>query len=121
MHVLGLVLIGVLTFLAGFLQATAYNFLNYVAYLVFFTGGWVLLARTRRSNQTLLARAFVLVITTATTLIGLLYAGYEWFRLRGDSQLAGEVEGIVYLMILVFIIGVAGALISIRRPGATLP
>ncbi len=120
MYVLGLVLVGVLTFLAGFLQATAYNFLNYIAYLVFFAGGWVLLARTRRSNQNRLARVFVLAITAATTLIATLYAGYEWFRLSGNAQLAAQIEGIVYLLILVFIVGVLGALLSIRRPGATV-
>lgn len=120
LYLLVLASIGILTFLAGFLQATEYNFLNYLAYAVLVAGGGWLMVETHRSNQGPLARTFLFATAVATTLIGVFYTGYEWFRLGGDAGFAGQAEGILYWLSLLFAIGIVGAALSIRRSAGSI-
>lgn len=110
-----LAVIYVMTFLSGFLQDTPYNLFNYIFFTLLFVGGVVLMSGTLKSTQSGTARGFLFLSGISTTLLLIGYVGYEWFRLAGDRELEGSMEGLLYLLTLVFWIGVIGSLILIRR------
>jgi len=115
--VIGLAVIYVLTFLSGFLQATQLNFLNYVFFFLLFIGGIVLISVTAKSEATGMTRGISFLTGGSTILLLILYVAYEWFRLKGYSDLEGSIEGLLYLTTLIFWILVIVSLVLIRRIG----
>jgi len=115
--VVGLAVIYVMTFLGGFLQDTQFNFLNYIFFSLLFIGGIVLISVTVKSEATGMTRGILFLTGISTTLLFTFYVGYEWFRLRGYSDLEGSIEGLLYLTTLLFWIGVIASLVLIRRIG----
>ena len=117
--VIGLAVIYVLTFLSGFLQATRFNFLNYVFFFLLFMGGVVLIGVTAKSEATGMIRGALFLTGVSTTLLFLFYLAYEWSRLKGHSDLEGSIEAILYLTTLIFWILVIATLVLMRRMGTT--
>ena len=115
--VIGLAVIYVMTFLSGFLQDTQFNFVNYILFSLLFIGGIVLISVTVKSDATGMTRGILFLTGISTTLLFTFYVGYEWFRLRGYTDLEGSIEGLLYLTTLVFWIGVIASLVLIRRIG----
>ena len=110
-------MIYVMTFLSGFLQDTQFNFFNYILFSLLFIGGIVLISVTVKSDATGMTRGILFLTGISTTLLFTFYVGYEWFRLRGHTDLEGSIEGLLYLTTLVFWIGVIASLVLIRRIG----
>ena len=98
--VIGLAVIYVMTFLSGFLQATQYNFLNYILFFLLFIGGIVLMRVTVKSKATGMTRGFLFLTGISTTLLLIFFIGYEWFRLEGFQGLEGSIEALLYLTTL---------------------
>ena len=115
--VIGLAVIYVLTFLSGFLQATQLNFLNYVFFFLLFIGGIVLISVTAKSEATGMTRGISFLTGGSTILLFVLYVAYEWFRLKGHSDLEGSIEGFLYLTTLIFWILVIVSLVLLRKIG----
>ena len=115
--VIGLAVIYVMTFLCGFLQATPYNFLNYVFFSLLFIGGILLISVTVKSEATGMTRGIVLLTGISTILLFIFGGAYEWFRLKGDHDLEASIEGFLYLLTLIFWILVVVSLVLIRRIG----
>jgi hypothetical protein len=105
----------VMTFLSGFLQDTQYNFFNYIFFSLLFIEGIVLLKGTVKSTQTRTARGFLFVTGISTTLLFIFGIGYEWFRLAGNHDLEASIEGLLYLLTLIFWVVAIGSLVLIRR------
>ncbi len=116
--VIGLAAIYVMTFLSGFLQDTPFNFFNYIFFTLLFIGGIVLMSVTVKSEARGMARWIVFITGISSILLGTLYVAYEWFRLQGDSPLSGSLEGYLYLITLLFWIGVIASLVLMRRKGS---
>jgi hypothetical protein len=114
---IGLAAIYILTFLGGFLQDTPFNFVNYILFSLLFIGGIFLISVTVRSEATGMIKAIVLLTGASTTILFILGAAYEWFRLKGNKDLEGSIEGLLYLTTLVFWILVIVSLVLIRRSG----
>ena len=110
-----LAVVYVLTFLSGFLQATRYNFFNYIFFSLLFVGGIVLLRGTVRSKQTGRTKGFLFLTGISTTLLFAFYIGYEWSRLTGRHDLHVSLEALLYWLTLFFWIGAIGSLGLIRR------
>ena len=115
--VIGLALMYVLTFVGGFLQATPFNFLNYVFFFLLFIGGVGLIGVTVKSEATGMTKGIVLLTGLSATLLFVLFVAYEWLRLKGHSDLEGSIEGLLYLTTLVFWISVVVSLVLIPRIG----
>ena len=115
--VLGLAVTYVMTFLSGFLQATQFNFVNYIFFSLLFIGGIVLIGVTVKSEATGMTRWVLFLTGISTTLLFIFYVAYEWFRLKGHSDLEGSIEGLLYLTTLVFWILVIVSLVLIRKIG----
>ena len=115
--VIGLAVIYVLTFLSGFLQDTRFNFLNYVFFSLLFVGGIVLISVTAKSEAAGMTKGVLFLTAVSTTLLFIFYVAYEWFRLNGYTDLEGSVEGLLYLITLIFWIMVIMSLVLIRRIG----
>ena len=113
--VAALVVISVLTFLAGFLQDTKYNFVNYIFFFLLFLGGIGLMSATKKSTQARTTKGFLFLTGIATTLLLVFYIAYESFRLRGQGDLAASIEALLYGLSLLFCIGVIGSLVLVRR------
>jgi len=113
--VIGLAVIYVMTFLSGFLQDTQFNFLNYIFFSLLFVGGVVLTSMTVKSAVTGMTKGVLFLTGISSTLLFTFYVGYEWFRLRGNSDLQGSIEGLLYLTTLFFWIFVILSLILIWR------
>ena len=113
--VIGLAAIYLLTFLSGFLQATPFNFVNYIFFSLLLIGGIVLINVTVKSEATGMTRGIVLLTGISTTLLFIFYVAYEWFRLKGYNDLEGSIEGLLYLTTLIFWTLVVVSLILIRR------
>ena len=105
----------VMTFLSGFLQATRYNFVNYIFFSLLFIGGILLLYGTVNSTQTLTARGFLFLTGISSTLLLIFFIGYEWFRLNGNHDLETSTEVFLYLLTLIFWVVAIGSLVLIRR------
>ena len=105
----------VMTFLSGFLQATRYNFVNYIFFSLLFIGGILLLYGTVNSTQTLTARGFLFLTGISSTLLLIFFIGYEWFRLNGNHDLETSTEAFLYLLTLIFWVVAIGSLVLIRR------
>jgi len=116
--IIGLAVIYVLTFLSGFLQDTPFNFLNYILFFLLFIGGIGLIGVTVKSEATGMTKGVVLLTGISTTLLFVFGVAYEWFRLKGHSDLEGSMEGLLYLTTLVFWILVVVSLVLIRRIGS---
>ena len=115
--VIGLAVTYVMTFLSGFLQATQFNFVNYIFFSLLFIGGIVLISVTVKSEATGMTRGVLFLTGISTTLLFIFYVAYEWFRLKGYSDLEGSIEGLLYLTTLVFWILVIVSLVLIRKIG----
>jgi hypothetical protein len=115
--VLGLAVIYVMTFLSGFLQATQYNFLNYIFFSLLSIGGIVLIRVTVESRATGMTRGVLFLTGVSTTVLLVFGIGYEWSRLAGYQDLEGSIEALLYLTTLGFWIGVIGSLVLIGRLG----
>lgn len=116
--VVGLAVIYVMTFLSGFLQDTQFNYLNYILFSLLFIGGIVLIGVTAKSEATGVTRWVLFLTGVSTALLFTFYVGYEWFRLKGHSDLEGSIEGLLYLMTLLFWVGVIASLVLMRRTGS---
>jgi cytochrome bd-type quinol oxidase subunit 2 len=110
-----LAVIYVMTFLSGFLQDTQFNLFNYIFFSLLFIGGIALMSTTVKSKATGKTKAFLFLTGISTTLLLILYIGYEWFRLKGYEDLEGSIEALLYWITLSFGIGVVGSLVLIRR------
>lgn len=110
-----LALVAAMTFLSGFLQDTPYNFVNYISFCLLFLGGLRVMSVTVKSTQTRTTKGFLFLTGVSTTLLFILYVGYEWFRLNGGHRIASHIEGIMYLLALCLIVGGIGSLFLIRR------
>ena len=117
--IIGLALIYILTFLAGFLQDTPYNFVNYILFSLFFIGGIALISATLKSEATGMTRVIVLLTGISTSVLFILGIGYEWFRLKGDKDLEGSIEGLLYLLTLIFWMLVVVSLVLLSRIGGS--
>ena len=115
--VIGLAIIYVLTFLAGFLQDTPFNFVNYILFSLLFIGGIALIGVTVKSEATGMTKGIVLMTGISTTVLFILGVAYEWFRLKGHNDLERLMEGFLYLTTLIFWILVIVSLVLIRRTG----
>ena len=113
--VIGLAVIYVMTFLSGFLQNTPFNFVNYILFLLLSAGGFLLMRATVRSRATAVTVGFLFLTGICTLLLLIFGIGYEWSRLGGHRDLEGLFEGILYLVTLVFLIGVIGSLALATR------
>jgi hypothetical protein len=111
----GLAATYVMTFLSGFLQDTPYNFLNYIFFSLLFIGGIVLLNGTVASTQTRTARGLLFLTAISSTLLFMLYIGYEWFRLNRSHDLEASIEALLYMLTLIFWVAAIGSLVMIRR------
>ena len=115
--VIGLAVTYVMTFVSGFLQATQYNFFNYIFFFLLFIGGIVLIRVTGKSEATGMTRGILFLTGISTTLLLMFFVGYEWFRREGFQDLEGSIEALLYLTTLFFWIGVIGSLVLIVRIG----
>ena len=113
-----LAVIYVLTFVSGFLQATPYNFLNYIFFSLLCIGGIGLMSGTVKSTQSWTTKGFLFLTGISATLLLIFFVGYEWFRLQGDHDLEASIEALLYLLTLLFWVGAIGSLALIRRPVA---
>ncbi|RMH18320.1 MAG: hypothetical protein D6701_06495 [Gemmatimonadetes bacterium] len=112
-----LALVAVLTFLAGFLQDTPYNFVNYILFTLLLVTGLHVLRVAAASGQAPTTRALLILTGVSAPLLSISYVGYEWFRLRGNLDAASSIEGFMYLLALGFTLGAAGSLLLLaRRP-----
>ncbi len=119
---IGLAVIYVMTFVSGFLQATRYNFFNFIFFSLLFIGGIVLIRATVKSRATGMTRGFLFLTGLSTTLLLVFFIGYEWsggrlafFRLESDQDLERSLEALLYWITLCFWIGVIGSLVLIGR------
>ena len=110
-----LAVIYVMTFLSGFLQATKFNFLNYIFFLLLFIGGIGLMSGTVKSKQTGTTKGFLFLTGVSAALLLMFFIGYELFRLKGNHGLEASTEALLYLLTLSFWVGAIGSLILIRR------
>ena len=104
-----------MTFLGGFLQATQFNFLNYILFLLLFIGGIVLMVETGKSDVAVMAKGILFFTGISTTVLFTFGIGYEWARLNGHGDLERSTEAILYLTTLFFWIGVMVSLVLIGR------
>ena len=112
-----LAVVYVLTFLSGFLQATQFNFFNYIFFSLLFIGGIVLMRATDKSKATGMTQGFLFLTGISTILLAIFFTAYEWFRLGGLEDLEASMEALLYLVTLFFWIAVIGSLVLIRRIG----
>jgi len=113
--VIGLAVIYVMTFLCGFLQDTQFNFFNYIFFFLLFIGGIVLIRVTIKSEATGMTKGILFLTGISTTLLFIFYIGYELLRHKGDDDLVGSIEALLYLTTLFFSILVILSLVMIRR------
>ena len=115
--VIGLAVIYVFTFLSGFLQDTRFNFVNHVFFSLLFIGGIVLMSVTAKSEAAGMTRWILFLTGVSTTLLFIFYVAYEWSRLKGHSDVEGSMEGLLYLITLIFWVLVVVSLVLLRRMG----
>ena len=115
--VIGLAVIYVMTFLSGFLQATQFNFFNYIFFSLLFIGGIVLIRVTIKSGVTGMKQGILIMTGITTALLFIFYIPYELFRLKGYEDFGGALEGLLYLTTLFFWILVIISLVLIMRVG----
>jgi hypothetical protein len=110
-----LAVIYVMTFVSGFLQATKYNFCNYIFFLLLFIGGIGLMSVTIKSTQTGTTNGLLFLTGITATLLLVFFIGYEWFRLNGYGDLEASTEALLYGTTPFFWVGAIGSLILIRK------
>jgi len=115
--VIGLAVIYVMTFVSGFLQATPFNFLNYIFFVLLLIGAIVLLNLTVKSEAPGMTKGILFLTGISTTLLFIFFVAYEWSRLNGYHDLEGSIEGLLYLTTLIFWILVVASLVLIRKVG----
>lgn len=116
--IIGLAVIYILTFMSGFLQDTPYNFFNYIFFSFLCIGGVALMIVTLKSEVIGITKGVLLLTGIDSILLFLFYIGYELFRLDGYEDLAGSIEGLLYLTSLFFWILVIISLVLIGRIGS---
>ncbi len=104
-----------MSFLSGFLQATPFNFFNYIFFPLLFLGGIVLIRVTVKSKAPGMLRGFLFLTGISSILLLIFFLGYEWSRLNGDMDLEAFIESFLYGITLFFWIVVIGSLVLIRR------
>jgi hypothetical protein len=110
-----LAVVYLMTFLSGLLQATQFNFLNYIFFSLLFVGGFVLMNATVKSKATGMTLGFLILTGLSSISLGLFFVPYEWSRLTGLEHLEASIESLLYLITLSFWIAVIGSLVLIRR------
>ena len=115
--VIGLAVIYVMTFVSGLLQATPFNFLNYIFFVLLLIGAIVLLNLTVKSEAPGMTKGILFLTGISTTLLFIFFVAYEWSRLNGYHDLEGSIEGLLYLTTLIFWILVVASLVLIRKVG----
>jgi hypothetical protein len=115
--VIGLAVTYVLTFLSGFLQATQFNFLNYVFFLLLFIGGLVLTRSAFNSDASDITRAILYLTALSSPLLFILFVFYELFRLNHYEELAAAMEALLYLGTLSFWILIVASLVVMKGSG----
>ena len=115
--VIGLAVVYVMTFVSGFLQATPFNFLNYIFFILLLIGAIVLLNLTVKSEAPGMTKGILFLTGISTTLLFIFFVAYEWSRLNGYHDLEGSIEGLLYLTTLIFWILVVASLVLIRKVG----
>lgn len=100
--VIGLAVIYVMTFLAGFLQDTQFNFVNYILFSLLFIGGIVLIRVTVKSEVTEMTKGILFLTGISTTLLFIFGIVYELLRLRGYEDFVDSIEALLYLISLFF-------------------
>ena len=115
--VIGLAVTYVMTFVSGFLQATPFNFLNYIFFVLLLIGAIVLLNLTVKSEAPGMTKGILFLTGISTTLLFIFFVAYEWSRLNGYHDLEGSIEGLLYLTTLIFWILVVASLVLIRKVG----
>ena len=115
--VIGLAVIYVMTFLAGFLQDTQFNFVNYILFSLLFIGGIVLIRVTITSEVTGMTKGILFLTGISTTQLFIFGIVYELLRLRGYEDFVSSIEALLYLTTLFFWILVIISLVLIRGIG----
>ena len=115
--VIGLAVTYVLTLLSGFLQATQFNFLNYVFFLLLFIGGLVLTRSAFNSDASDITRAILYLTALSSALLFILFVFYELFRLNHYEELAAAMEALLYLGTLSFWILIVASLVVMKGSG----
>ena len=105
----------VMTFLSGFLQATPFNFVNYILFSLLCLGGIVLIHMTVKSQAPAMLRGLLFLTGSSSILLLIFFLGYEWSRLSGDMDREAVIEAFLYGITLFFWIVVVGSLVGIRR------
>ncbi|MEM7364106.1 MAG: hypothetical protein AAF525_08770 [Pseudomonadota bacterium] len=111
----GLALTYVLTFLCGFLQATSFNFLNFIAWFVLFAGGVYLLTTALHHSVSGAALAAVILTSLSTLLLFSFYLIYEVSRQWGYVDVSNLFEGFLYLLTLLFWVALIVSVVLVRR------
>ena len=91
------------------------QFIQLHVFSLLFIGGIGLIRGTLTSTQTGTTRGFLFLTGISTTLLLIVFIGYEWFRLKGDQDLETFIESFLYLVTLFFWVGVIGSLTLIKR------
>lgn len=108
-----LLVLAVITFLAGFLQSTQFEFIIYVFYFILLVGGVVLIHLALKSGSSR-TRKFFLLLTGAS-----LASFFPFFIIAvilnlvsglGITETLTELEGVLYVFSLFFLIGVVGSI-----------
>lgn len=118
--VIGLAVLYVMSFLGGFLQATPFNFLNYVFFFLLFAGGLWLTGMSVKSELGGMTRGTLFLTGISSALLFLLFVPYEWFRYKGYGDLEASIEGFLYLTTLVFWILVIASLVLMKKAGGSV-
>jgi hypothetical protein len=113
--VIGLALTQVMTFLGGFLQATPFNFLNYIFFVALCIGGVELINMTLKSEATGMAMVVLCLTGISAILLFGLFVCYDWFRLAGNGDVEASIELLLYLVTLFFWILVIASLVLARK------
>ena len=113
-----LLLFSIFAFLAGFLQNTDFGFVIYVLYFVLFTGGIRLIWITLLSGLRGILRV-LLLLTGFTSILYFLLFTFACIRSTFVKlsliEILTDLEGIFYLVSLVFLMSAAGSLVMLRR------
>ena len=111
----GLVFIYFMTFLSGFLQATIFNFLNYLFFLLLFIGGVVLIKEVSKQKASIISQAFLYLTGISALIQAILFVGYKGFRLLGNEELETFIESLLYLITLFYWLTTIVSLVSLRK------
>jgi len=113
-----LLVLFIITFFTGFLQSTTYEFVIYIFYFILLAGGIKLIILTLKSNVSVMSKIFLLLTGFALTIyfIFFIYAFTNNILFGSDlTEIMESLEDILYLVSLLFFIGVIGSLVMLRK------